>query len=924
MREREITAQDLLQVLHSPSALIRVISGKIRSSVSHLRRILFSEHDFSSQGARSSKEVTEADAFLCELYLSLCALCFSIPLLWLQLRRARSSAASCKTNSGLVGVAPRQMFRGLTKIRLPAAVGLLLAIAIAHAGPARWFMPGALGYEPGSAPPPPAADAFLTRAMQIDRTGEEKVWSEKNLLTPRLEFSHNLATIVRKEDYAAHPEWFPLVGGQRYRPPEQVVNWNPDLASEAVVQRAAEIASAAFQADPRRESFSLGVNDALIFGESPEMLPWITPPHYFRSRPNYSDLVFQFNNRVAEQVSRSFPDRYLGVLAYYWCEDVPTIRVHPQIVPFLTADRSQGYDRRWWQEETRLQLAWAAKGTRRLGLYDYLDGAGFLVPRLHMRLIAEYLPRARSLGFTDYYGESSPNWGLDGPQQWLVAQLIAQPGASAPSLLEEYYTRFYGEAAVPMRQFFERCEDLWMAQPPPADWLKHYRSETQALLFPSGECVRLRTLLEQARALAKSEKVRQRVEFVSAAFGATERFVAFCEAKAEVSRLTTDDRRRTTEDGESENLEKLKADTLKGRTAEGGRRRADDRGQRADVGSETNVERRTLNPQPSTSDEGVTAGRTLQSEVQNPELKTQNPKPKTASNARALFAALERYLRAKTEFVDYMKRLEQTQPLAIYSGKLDDFLCMDPAYDAALTALESGVDEVVINRLGDPAVDDALQCWRQRLGGITTARLDSKSGKLTGGTPMSPRPETESSETKDLATASSPERLSSPSFEGGVTHGLRIAGLQYRADITAGWNSRVEPAEDVVAAVTAAAARTGSAGLRLANNKYASVFAWSPRPQARGFEVAAYLRGQLSSSARVMLTISWLDASQRLIGIRRVRFIPTSTSEWTRLRVGQATPANAVWVGACITAAYQLPGDWVDVDDASLKPWEMN
>ena len=53
-----------------------------------------------------------------------------------------------------------------------------------------------------------------------------------------------------------------------------------------------------------------------------------------------------------------------------------------------------------------------------------------------------------------------------------------------------------------------------------------------------------------------------------------------------------------------------------------------------------------------------------------------------------MLTALESYLRAKTEFVDYMKRLEQTQPLAIYSGKLDDFLCMDPAYDAALKRKE--------------------------------------------------------------------------------------------------------------------------------------------------------------------------------------------------------------------------------------------
>ena len=757
---------------------------------------------------------------------------------------------------------------------------------MAQAQPARWFMPGPLGYEPGGAPPPPAKDAFLTRAMCIDRTDDEKVWSEKNLLTPRLDFSHNLASMVRKEDYASHPEWFPLVGGQRYRPPKQILNWNPDLAAEAVVQRAAQAACTAFQADAKRESFSLGINDALIFGESPDVLPWITPPRYFRSRPNYSDLVFQFNNRVAGQVGRSFPDRYLGVLAYYWCEAVPTIWVHPQIVPYLTADRSQGYDRQWWQEETRLQLAWAAKGTRRLGLYDYLDGAGFLIPRLHTRLIAEYLPRARLLGFTDYYGESSPNWGLDGPQQWLVAQLIAQPGASASGLLDEYYTRFFGEAAAPMRQFFERCEDLWMAQPPPADWLKHFRSETQAVLFPSSECAKLRALLEQARASAKAEKVQQRVEFVSAAFGATERFVAFCEAKAEVSRWTVDGRTvdsRTVGQSDGQTVdgkaERLKAERLKaeGRTADDGRQTADggtvDGRRWAEDGGRKTVGSRG---------------------TQNSKLETRNPVRRAEGRCltsvvgrQELLTALEQYLRAKTEFVDYMRRLKQTQPLAIYSGELDDFLYTDPAYDAALTLLESGTvlapDQSPAGK--DAAVQDAISRWRE-----------------------------------GLADASH-ERLRSPSFEGEIGHGLRIAGLQYRADITAGWDSRVEPAENAVAAVIPAAARTGSGGLRLANHKYASVFAWSPRQQARGFEVAAYLRGQLSSSARVMLTISWLDAAQNIIGSRRVRFIPASTTDWTRLRVGQSAPADAAWVGVGISVAYQLPGDWVDVDDVSLRPW---
>lgn len=674
-----------------------------------------------------------------------------------------------------------------------ALLGLLSAL-VGMAEPARWFIPGPLGYEPGEAPPPPATNAFRTRAFTgVGRNPEEKEWLARNHTTPSLPFSHNLTTIVRAEDYAAHPEWFPWVGGQRYRPPTPVINWNPDLGSDAVVKRAAEAAVTALRADPRAESFALGVNDALVFGESPEALRWIAPPRYFRLRPDYSDLVYQFSNRVAAEVSREFPDRFIGTLAYYWCENVPRIALHPQVMPFLTADRSQGYDRDWWREEARLQLAWATKGTRRLGLYDYLDGYGFLVPRIHMQLLAEYLPRARRIGFTDYFGETSPNWGFEGPQHWLVAQLLARPDTSPRALLEEFYRRYFAEAAVPMRRYFEHCERLWMAQPPPADWLKHYRSETQTTVFPSAECAKLRALLTEAQAAARSEKVRQRIELIAATFGATERLVAFCEAKA----------------------------VLSDRLGRG---------------------------------------------VSEPELPS----------------LLTRYNEARQEFIDYVPRLRREQPLALYTDELDDFLWIDPAYDAAQTALEQGAP---LTGAATPAIADAIERHRRGL------------------------------------ADDSAELLRSGMFEGPVTRGQRIAELQYRADITAGWDSRLEPVEALVAEVRAAAAHTGSGGLHLANHKFSKIFAWHPVSSAAGYEVSAYFRGQLCNSTRATLVISWLDANNRQIVYRGIRFLPKNATEWVRLRVGQATPPGAVWVSASIILTTQLPGDWVEVDDVSLRPW---
>ena len=142
---------------------------------------------------------------------------------------------------------------------------------------------------------------------------------------------------------------------------------------------------------PEQESFALGVNDALIFGESPETLALIgrtallRPAErdyegqapggglttWFRERPDYSNLVFTFMNRAADELSRTHPQKYLGALAYYWAENAPDFRLNPQVIPFLTADRAQGYDPKFWKEEMDLQERWArAAGAAQLSAHQ--------------------------------------------------------------------------------------------------------------------------------------------------------------------------------------------------------------------------------------------------------------------------------------------------------------------------------------------------------------------------------------------------------------------------------------------------------------------------------------------------------------------------------------------------------------------------
>lgn len=530
----------------------------------------------------------------------------------------------------------------------------------------RWFIPGVLGHEAGGYRRAPRERAFITRAMGTMDRAHGEAWGRENGLTPALAFSHNLGRVFPPELFSQHPEFFPLVEGQRLQPARTGAwYWNPDLGRPDVAAYGAEAARRQFTMAPEQEFFSLGINDARVFGESAELLALVTPQRWFRERPDYSNLVFTFMNRAAQELSRTYPRKYLGALAYYWAENAPDFSLRPQVVPFLTADRSQGYDANFWKEEMALQERWArATGAvpqgavqgsglsgfatqaqdrsadnrhpnsnnsdppHRLGLYDYLYGSGFLIPRIHTKLLAENLRHARRVGFTDYFAEVNPNWGLDGPMPWLAAQLLQDPEQSADGLLDEYYRRYFKEAADPMRRFFERCEQRWMEQPGPPYWLKHYRNDSQAMLFPSAGCGELRSMLDEARALASTETVRRRVNLVSEAFGVTERFVAFEESREK-------------------------------------------------------VERRMLG-----SDVG----------------------------ARTLLLALRGYLSARRDFIRYTVALEQSEPLAVAPFDWSDYLKNDPVAEvlqtvqaAAIAKSEMAQVEAALKSWSEPVVDGL---WR--------------------------------------------------------------------------------------------------------------------------------------------------------------------------------------------------------------------
>ena len=428
----------------------------------------------------------------------------------------------------------------------PEATGYAVAWLLQREGGVRWYAPGATGEIVPQRKEWTLPDLDLTRepayvSREIYDLGgaEGNGWAGHNGLHGRLEFSHALNRVIPPQSLATHPDWAPVLRGRRYRPgPADDCNWQPNLALPAVAEHAAQAAATAFAREPGRASFSLAMNDTVCFDQSALTRTIVEPLRYFRGMPDYSPLVFTFMNRAAESLAARNPSRYLGCLAYFWCENVPPFPVNAQVMPYVTTDRSQFYDQAYRAADLALMSRWGASGVKAFGLWEYAEGGNFLIPRQPLGALAESVREGWHRGARGYFAEVGAQWGYDAFKVWMLARLLWEPDRSPTELADDFYAGYYGPAAGPMRRFFERCEAQWMAQPGPPYWLKFYQQEDQALIFPPEACAELRALLAAAeRAAANDPAVAARVARTSRAFAVTESYVAFDAERRQLAAL---------------------------------------------------------------------------------------------------------------------------------------------------------------------------------------------------------------------------------------------------------------------------------------------------------------------------------------------------------------------------------------------------
>ncbi len=293
-------------------------------------------------------------------------------------------------------------------------------------------------------------------------------WNHLNRTNHSLNFHHNLHQLFSWKIYGkTHPEFYPKDLG----PNPGNDKWNPVLNAPGLTEEAIEIICGQFKRSPEQRSYSLGINDYSKFeGSEPKGINSV-------GMADYSDFYYGWANQVIAGVTKQYPDKYFGMLAYNSVTDPPSFKLDRRAVPFICIDRMRWYDPAMEEKDMKRTKLWKEK-TVRLGWYDYIYGdQNYLIPRIYTHLMVKYLKSAAKSGVTDYYAESySTELPTEGPKTWLILQLLWNPDADADALLTEWYTLAVGKNAAPhLRNYFDHWEKYWREKVTKNEWFDRYK-----------------------------------------------------------------------------------------------------------------------------------------------------------------------------------------------------------------------------------------------------------------------------------------------------------------------------------------------------------------------------------------------------------------------------------------------------------------
>ncbi len=349
-------------------------------------------------------------------------------------------------------------------------------------------------------------------------------------------FGHNLQNIFPKKLLKTSPQFRASIKACN---PENLRYENPNFLSDAAAYRAADYAEKYFSANPDKLWLSLSICDDANFDES--LYPQSAQKYFFRNAPDKSGEVFYFTNKAAKIVSRKFPDRYLGCLAYLICEKPPSFGLEKNLIPIFTTDRENYFDESYKRQDFDTIAQWGKK-SKVFGIYDYAHGTGYAVPHNIENHIFEGMDCAYKNGAKIYFGEYTPFWEYDNFKMYAVLKKLNFIDADLNEIKREFFGFKYGKAAPFVMEFFDAAQNVWASQKRRPRWLGTYLKESTLALFDANTIGKMQLCIEKALNTPNSPKAFLNVYELSKAFEFTKASVKKFELQQKLCNIQIKDK----------------------------------------------------------------------------------------------------------------------------------------------------------------------------------------------------------------------------------------------------------------------------------------------------------------------------------------------------------------------------------------------
>ncbi|MDD5599771.1 MAG: DUF4838 domain-containing protein, partial [Victivallaceae bacterium] len=350
----------------------------------------------------------------------------------------------------------------------------------------RWYMPGKLGQVvptadtikigPTDFQEEPDFEYRYLYTCLFPKDSSSALWYRRAGFGARFPVQINHSFVYIRNRYPDHPEYLALSNGRRDFKSSCLGSGNLCLSEPGTLSAFVSLIREYFNAHPEQDIYPVMPNDGMgAICECDKCQKQIDNSKGKNGR--FSNYVWNFVNRVAKEVAKTHPDRFVGCCAYGPYADPPDFELDPNVVVMVCKTRKSYMDKKYLVE-TNTKIAQWRKKCKTLYIWEYynyyaFDGANIIagkirVPVIFPHIIAEDLKflKGKSKGEFIEAETSLPTVkfhypGLMHLNLYITGKLLWNADLDVDKLLDEYYETFYGPAGQEMKRFFSRAEEIY-------------------------------------------------------------------------------------------------------------------------------------------------------------------------------------------------------------------------------------------------------------------------------------------------------------------------------------------------------------------------------------------------------------------------------------------------------------------------------